>query len=110
MRATELHAPYDIRIGERPDPHPIAGTDAVAHTSVACVCGSDLWWYRGVNEFDRPRRIGHELVGTVIEVGTDRSQGSSGFRSRTGTRTVSWSAAIRIRPRRPAASTMGSTA
>jgi threonine dehydrogenase-like Zn-dependent dehydrogenase len=71
MKATILHAPGDIRVEEVPDPQVQKPTDALVRVTAACVCGSDLWPYRGINEVRRPRRIGHEFVGIVEEVGAE---------------------------------------
>ncbi len=70
MRATVIHGPRDIRLEEAPDPQ-LSGTgrDAIVRVVAACVCGSDLWPYRGVTETKEPRRIGHEFVGLVEQVG-----------------------------------------
>jgi threonine dehydrogenase-like Zn-dependent dehydrogenase len=70
MRGTVIHAPGDIRFEQRPDPKIQAPTDAVIRIAATCVCGSDLWSYRGANEVDEPRPIGHEYVGYVEEVGS----------------------------------------
>lgn len=69
MRGTILHAPGDVRFEERPDPVIKEPTDAIVRTVAACVCGSDLWPYRGLNEFSEPWAIGHEYCGIVEEVG-----------------------------------------
>ncbi|MDP9444124.1 MAG: zinc-dependent alcohol dehydrogenase family protein [Actinomycetota bacterium] len=71
MRATVIHGPRDIRVENVPDPKLLRPTDAVVRVVAACVCGSDLWPYRGVTETRRPARIGHEFVGVVEEVGAD---------------------------------------
>lgn len=71
MRATVIHAPRDIRLEEVPDPALSTGADAIVRVVAACVCGSDLWPYRGITPVDRPRRIGHEFVGVVEEVGPE---------------------------------------
>ncbi|MFF1529556.1 zinc-dependent alcohol dehydrogenase family protein [Cellulomonas sp. NPDC058312] len=71
MRATLIHGPRDIRLEEVPDPTIQRPTDAVVRVVASCVCGSDLWPYRGVRPTERPRRIGHEFVGVVEEVGAD---------------------------------------
>ncbi|GAA2766775.1 zinc-dependent alcohol dehydrogenase family protein [Streptomyces paradoxus] len=71
MRAAVLHAPGDIRVEEIADPKIIAPTDAVIRLTAACVCGSDLWPYRGVESLDGPMPMGHEYVGVVEEVGSD---------------------------------------
>ena len=70
MRATVIHGPRDIRLEEAPDPQlSSTGRDAIVRVVAACVCGSDLWPYRGVTETKEPRRIGHEFVGLVEQVG-----------------------------------------
>ncbi|MGO1288604.1 MAG: alcohol dehydrogenase catalytic domain-containing protein, partial [Cellulosimicrobium funkei] len=71
MRATVIHAPYDVRVEQRDDPRLLAPTDAIVRVEAACVCGSDLWTYRGVNRVEHPVAMGHEYVGTVEEVGAD---------------------------------------
>lgn len=71
MRATVIHAPYDVRVEQRDDPRLLAPTDAIVRVEAACVCGSDLWTYRGVNRIEHPVAMGHEYVGTVEEVGAD---------------------------------------
>lgn len=71
MRATVIHGERDIRLEEVPDPVLRFGTDAVVRVVAACVCGSDLWPYRGVTPTRHPHRIGHEFVGVVEEVGAD---------------------------------------
>jgi threonine dehydrogenase-like Zn-dependent dehydrogenase len=69
VRATLIHGPRDIRLEEVPDPSVMAPGDALVRVVASCVCGSDLWPYRGVFPTERPRRIGHEFVGVVEEVG-----------------------------------------
>jgi threonine dehydrogenase-like Zn-dependent dehydrogenase len=71
VRATVIHAPGDIRLEDVPDPAVQRATDAVVRVVASCVCGSDLWPYRGVADVSKPRRIGHEFVGVVEEVGAD---------------------------------------
>jgi threonine dehydrogenase-like Zn-dependent dehydrogenase len=71
MHGTLIHAPRDIRFEERPDPTIVEPTDAIVRTVATCVCGSDLWRYRGPGEIARPTPIGHEYVGVVEEVGAD---------------------------------------
>lgn len=71
MLATVIHAARDIRVEEVPDPVLSTGVDAIVRVTAACVCGSDLWPYRGVTPTDAPHRIGHEFVGIVEEVGAD---------------------------------------
>src|SRR6266536_4243361 len=68
MRAAIYNGPHAIAIGERPDPVLQAPTDAVVRVLLGCVCGSDLWYYRG----ESPHAlgpIGHEFIGEVAEVG-----------------------------------------
>jgi threonine dehydrogenase-like Zn-dependent dehydrogenase len=71
MKATTIYAARDIRLEDQPDPVIKTSTDAIVKVVAACVCGSDLWYYRGDNEITEPFRIGHEFVGIVEEVGTD---------------------------------------
>ncbi|MGW6061936.1 zinc-dependent alcohol dehydrogenase family protein [Streptomyces sp. NPDC055189] len=71
MRATVLHAPGDVRVEDRPKAALQQPTDAVIRTVVTCVCGSDLWDYRGINEVAEPTPGGHEYVGIVEEVGSE---------------------------------------
>ena len=71
MRATLIHAPGDIRFEEVPDPVLSTGGDAIVRVVAACVCGSDLWPYRGVTPTHEPHRIGHEFVGVVERVGSE---------------------------------------
>ncbi len=69
MKATLIHGPGDIRLEDVPDPKVERPTDAVVRVTASCVCGSDLWPYRGVTETRKPSRIGHEFVGVVEDVG-----------------------------------------
>ncbi|WP_449385075.1 zinc-dependent alcohol dehydrogenase family protein [Cellulomonas soli] len=71
MRATVIHGPHDVRLETVPDPVIRRPTDAIVRVVAACVCGSDLWAYRGVRPTGEPSRIGHEFVGVVEEVGAD---------------------------------------
>jgi threonine dehydrogenase-like Zn-dependent dehydrogenase len=71
MRATTLHGTRDIRVTDVPDPTITAPTDAVVKVVAGCICGSDLWPYRGENEITPGETIGHECVGIVEEVGAD---------------------------------------
>ena len=70
MRGTMLYGPRDVRFEERPDPTIIEPTDAIIRISAACVCGSDLWPYRGIEPTTQPRPMGHEYCGMVEEVGS----------------------------------------
>jgi threonine dehydrogenase-like Zn-dependent dehydrogenase len=71
MRATTIHAPGDIRLSDVPDPEITTPTDAIVRVVAGCICGSDLWPYRGENPIDAGSTIGHECVGVVEEVGAD---------------------------------------
>ncbi|MFI6683314.1 zinc-dependent alcohol dehydrogenase family protein [Streptomyces sp. NPDC050485] len=71
MRATVIHAPHDIRVEEVPDPKVRVSTDAVVRVLRACICGSDLWAYRGESAREPGQRIGHEFLGIVEEAGPD---------------------------------------
>jgi hypothetical protein len=71
VRATVLYGPRDVRLDDVPDPALLRPTDAVVRVVASCVCGSDLWPYRGVNTPESPKRIGHEFVGVVEEVGDE---------------------------------------
>ncbi len=70
MRGAVMHAPGDVRVEDRPDPRIETPTDAVLRLSATCVCGSDLWPYRGIEKLDGPRPMGHEYAGIVEEVGS----------------------------------------
>jgi threonine dehydrogenase-like Zn-dependent dehydrogenase len=69
MRGVVMHAPGDVRVEQRSDPRIEQPTDAIIRLSAACVCGSDLWPYRGVEKLDGAAPMGHEYVGIVEEVG-----------------------------------------
>lgn len=69
MRAVIMHGPGDVRVEETPRPTIIEPTDAVIRVTAACVCGSDLWPYRGLEDVNGPSPMGHEYVGVVDEVG-----------------------------------------
>ncbi|TQJ92350.1 zinc-dependent alcohol dehydrogenase family protein [Streptomyces sp. SLBN-31] len=71
MRGAMIYAPRDIRFETLDDPKILAPTDAVIRTAVTCVCGSDLWPYRGLEPTDAPHPMGHEYVGFVEEVGSE---------------------------------------
>lgn len=77
MRAAIFEKPGSITVGERPDATIKEPTDAVVRVVLACVCGSDLWYYRGETPFD-PGPIGHEFIGVVEEVGSDVGNVSKG--------------------------------
>ncbi len=69
MYAAVIYGPHDVRYEQRADPVIQAPTDAIVRTVAACVCGSDLWRYRGIADVPEPTPIGHEYVGVVEEVG-----------------------------------------
>ncbi|WP_213815337.1 zinc-dependent alcohol dehydrogenase family protein [Glaciihabitans sp. dw_435] len=71
MRATVIHGERDIRVEDVAEPQLSSGIDAIVRVVAACVCGSDLWPYRGITATAKPRRIGHEFVGIVESVGDD---------------------------------------
>ena len=71
MRGAVLHAPGDVRLEVRDDPSIVEATDAIIRLSATCVCGSDLWPYRGIEAVQGPAPMGHEYVGIVEEVGRD---------------------------------------
>jgi threonine dehydrogenase-like Zn-dependent dehydrogenase len=70
MRGVVMHAPGDVRVEERDVPTIVEPTDAIIRVSAACICGSDLWPYRGADEV-RDTPMGHEYVGVVEQVGTE---------------------------------------
>jgi len=71
MLGTVLHAPRDIRCEEVAEPRIEKPTDAVIKLSASCVCGSDLWPYRGLQAVGEPQHMGHEYCGVVVEVGSE---------------------------------------
>jgi len=71
MRATTIHGPGDIRLSDVPAPTITHPTDAIVKVVAGCICGSDLWPYRGENPIDAGSTIGHEMVGVIEEVGAD---------------------------------------
>ncbi len=70
MRGTVLYGPGDVRFEEREDPKILEPTDAVIRVAVTCVCGSDLWPYRGLQPINSPTPMGHEYCGMVEEIGS----------------------------------------
>ena len=63
MRGTVLYGPGDVRFEEREDPKIIEPTDAIIRTTAVCVCGSDLWPYRGIETFPGPQPMAEEQNG-----------------------------------------------
>src|SRR6185295_14871816 len=70
MRGAVMYGPGDIRVEDRVDPRIVAPTDAIIRLSASCICGSDLWPYRGVDAVHGPSPMGHEYAGIVEEVGS----------------------------------------
>ncbi|RPE46876.1 threonine dehydrogenase-like Zn-dependent dehydrogenase [Streptomyces sp. Ag109_O5-1] len=70
MRGVVMYTAGDVRVEEREDPKIIEPTDAIVKLSATCICGSDLWPYRGVEPVDHTL-MGHEYVGVVEEVGPE---------------------------------------
>lgn len=71
MQGTMIYGTRDVRFEERPDPVIQEPTDAILRVKAACVCGSDLWSFRGIEPVTRPEPMGHEYVGIVEEVGSE---------------------------------------
>ncbi|KAE8766171.1 zinc-dependent alcohol dehydrogenase family protein [Georgenia thermotolerans] len=69
MRGAVLYGPGDVRVEERDRPTLVEPTDAIIRVTAACVCGSDLWPFRGIDTSDQPQPMGHEYVGIVEEIG-----------------------------------------
>ncbi len=71
MRAAVFNEPHSISVTERPDAVIAESSDAVVRVVFSCVCGSDLWYYRGESPFEPGSPIGHEFIGVVKDVGAD---------------------------------------
>ena len=71
MQATVLHAARDIRLEDVAEPTIVEPTDAIISLSATCICGSDLWPYRGIQAIPQPVPMGHEYCGIVEDVGRD---------------------------------------
>jgi threonine dehydrogenase-like Zn-dependent dehydrogenase len=71
MKGAVLHGSRDIRFEEVPDPKIEEPTDVIIRIAATCVCGSDLWPYRGISAGSGPTRMGHEYCGYVEEVGME---------------------------------------
>jgi threonine dehydrogenase-like Zn-dependent dehydrogenase len=70
MLGTILRGPRDVRCKEVPEPKILKPTDAIIRLAATCICGSDLWPYRGLNGTKEPQAMGHEYCGIVEEVGS----------------------------------------
>ena len=73
MQATMLYGPRDIRFEDRPEPTVLKPADAILRLSATCICGSDLWPYRGIANASQPTPMGHEYCG-IVEVGKEVRQ------------------------------------
>jgi len=71
MHGAVLYGPRTVRFEDRPDPAIVEPTDAIISLPATCICGSDLWPYRGANPIKKPTPMGHEYVGIVEAVGRD---------------------------------------
>ncbi len=71
MHATVLHGPKDVRFERVDDPKILKPTDAIIKLAATCICGSDLWPYRGLQPMTEPMHMGHEYCGYVVEVGSE---------------------------------------
>jgi threonine dehydrogenase-like Zn-dependent dehydrogenase len=71
MKGTVLYGPRDVCFEKRDDPKIVKPMDAIIKIAAACVCGSDLWPYRGIQEITEPTPMGHEYCGVVEEVGSE---------------------------------------
>jgi threonine dehydrogenase-like Zn-dependent dehydrogenase len=69
MQGAVLYGARDIRFEDRAEPTIVEPTDAIISLPATCICGSDLWPYRGIHSFQAPTRMGHEYCGIVEEVG-----------------------------------------
>ena len=70
MRSVIMEEPGKVVVEDRPMPTLLESTDAVIKLAASCICGSDLWPYRGAQPVDH-QQMGHEYIGEVIEVGDD---------------------------------------
>jgi threonine dehydrogenase-like Zn-dependent dehydrogenase len=71
MRGAVMYGPGDVRVEDRDEPRIVKATDAIIRLPATCICGSDLWAYRGLEAADWPVPMGHEYVGIVEEVGSE---------------------------------------
>jgi threonine dehydrogenase-like Zn-dependent dehydrogenase len=71
VRGAVMYAAGDVRVEQRPDPQILKATDAIIRLPASCICGSDLWPYRGLDSVEEPSPMGHEYVGIVEEVGEE---------------------------------------
>jgi threonine dehydrogenase-like Zn-dependent dehydrogenase len=71
MRGAVMYGPGDVRVEDRAEPRIVEPTDAIIRLLATCICGSDLWPYRGLDTPDWPMPMGHEYAGIVEEVGSE---------------------------------------
>jgi threonine dehydrogenase-like Zn-dependent dehydrogenase len=71
VRGVVMYAPGDVRVEDRPEPQIVKPTDAIIRLPATCICGSDLWPYRGFDEINGATPMGHEYVGVVEQVGNE---------------------------------------
>lgn len=71
MKATLMYAAGDVRVEDVPDPVLHEDTDAIVRITSACICGSDLWPYGSMEASEQGRRMGHEFIGVVEDVGSE---------------------------------------
>jgi threonine dehydrogenase-like Zn-dependent dehydrogenase len=71
VRGAVMYDAGDVRVEQRPDPQILKVTDAIIRLPASCICGSDLWPYRGLDSVEEPSPMGHEYVGIVEEVGDE---------------------------------------
>ena len=69
MKGAVIHGPRDVRYEDRAEPKLIEPTDAILRLSATCICGSDLWPYRGISPTAEPTPIGHEYCGIIEDIG-----------------------------------------
>ena len=71
MRATVMYGAFDVRVEDVPDAQLVEPTDALVSVTRAAICGSDLWPYKSMEPSETGRRMGHEFVGVVEDVGAE---------------------------------------
>ena len=71
MKATVYRGAHDVRLEDVPDPRILDQRDAIVRVTRAAICGSDLWFYRGITQLDLGASTGHEFIGVVEDVGSD---------------------------------------
>lgn len=69
MKVATFIEPGKMTVTEAPVPEIQKDTDAIIKIVRACVCGSDLWWFRGISKREPNSYTGHEAIGIVETVG-----------------------------------------